>query len=513
MVFNVARAMNGPHFRGDAMTPLTRRDFMKTAGGAAIGAAAVATAQAAPASVAQAVPAAGADGGKRRPNIVFFLIDDFGWADIACNNPATFYDTPNIDRLAARGVRFTSGYAACPVCSPTRASVMTGKNPARLHLTNFLVGNRWPEDSPITPVEWQHWLPLEETTLGDAFKAAGYATGYVGKWHLGNAPYSPEAQGFDFNRGGCQMGAPRTYFDPYKIPNLPDRKPGEYLTDRLADEACGFIEAQKDGPFLLVFAHYAVHIPLQAKAQDVALYEKKRSTLPEPALSVWGEESGRKLRQVQNHATYAAMIKPVDESVGRIMETLARLGLDEQTIVVFFSDNGGLATAEGWPTANLPLRAGKGWLYEGGIREPMIVRWPGVAKEGTVCDHPVVSDDFLPTLLDMAGLPLRPDAHADGRSFAPLLRGDAGFDRGPLFWHYPHYSNQGGCPGGAVRQGPWKLVEHYEDGRLELFNLADDLGETKDLAAAMPDKAGELRALLAAWRERVGAQMPGRKPA
>jgi arylsulfatase A-like enzyme len=409
-------------------------------------------------------------------------------------------------------MRFTDAYAACPVCSPTRASILTGKNPARLHLTNFLVGPRWPEDSPIVPIpDWQKFLPLEEVTIAEALKEAGYATGYVGKWHLGNTPYTPEAQGFDFNKGGCHMGAPKTYFDPYSIPNLPDRKKGEYLTDRLADEAIRFIEAHRDEPFFLYFAHYAVHIPLQAKDDRTAKYAAKAKAMAATDVPEFGQEGRNKVRQVQNHPVYAGMVESVDDSVGRIMKKLADLGVDDNTIIFFFSDNGGLSTAEGWPTSNLPLRAGKGWLYEGGIREPTIIKWPGVTPPGSTCDTPMISDDFYPTILQMAGLRLRPEQHMDGTSLVPLLKGQGGWRRDTLSWHYPHYSNQGSAPAGAIRDGDWKLIEWYEDGRLELYNLRDDLGEANDLATAMPEKARELQKMLAEWRRSVSAQMPARK--
>ena len=478
---------------------------MKDAGLAALGAAGAA-----------ALPRRGCEGEtggppRRKPNIIFILIDDFGWTDLGCYG-STFYDTPHIDRLAATGMRFTDAYAACPVCSPTRASIMTGKHPARLHLTNFLVGNRWPQNAPIRPVQWQHFLPLEEVTIADALKAGGYATGYVGKWHLGNDPYTPEAQGFDYNVAGCHMGAPRTYFDPYKIPKLADRKPGEYLTDRLTEEAERFIEMNQDRPFFLCFAHYAVHIPLQAKKEHIAKYEARKKAAPASDAPVFGTEGDHKVRLVQDHPVYAGMVESMDESVGRIMAQLDRLGLARDTVILFMSDNGGLSTAEGQPTSNLPLRAGKGWLYEGGIREPMIVRWPGVTPPGSTCPVPVISDDFYPTMLQMAGLPLRPKQHMDGTSMVPVLGGEKSLDREAIYWHYPHYSNQGGRPGGAVRAGDWKLIEHYEDGRLELYNLADDLGEKTDLAARVPDKARDLRKMLAAWRDRVGAQMPSPDP-
>ena len=485
------------------MPTVTRRTFTKDVALAALGGAAAALPGCARASVA---PAA-----KGRPNFVFFLIDDFGWKDLGCYG-STFYETPNTDRLAARGTRFTSAYAASPVCSPTRASIMTGKNPARLHLTNFLVGDRWPKDSPIRPVTWQHFLPLEERTLAKALKQAGYATGFVGKWHLGNAPYTPEAHGFDYNKGGCHMGGPATYFDPYRIPNLPDRKKGEYLNDRLTDEAETFLEANRDRPFLLYFAHYAVHIPLQAKKEHADKYAAKKDGLPPAAGPTFGKEGEHKVRLVQDHPVYAGMVQSMDESVGRIMKKLEDLGLDSSTVVFFMSDNGGLSTAEGHPTSNVPLRAGKGWLYEGGIREPMIVRWPGVTREGSTCDVPVISDDFCPTILEMAGLPPGPEPHADGASLVPILTGRGDLRRKALYWHYPHYSNQGGRPSGAVRAGDWKLIEQFEDGRAELYNLKDDLAETSDLATRMPDRARELQRMLAAWRTAVGAQMPAPNP-
>jgi arylsulfatase A-like enzyme len=444
-------------------------------------------------------------------NFLFILIDDLGWADLACYG-SRFHETPHLDRLAADALRFTDAYAASPVSSPTRASILTGKDPARLHLTNFLVGKRWPENGPLRPVAWQHWLPLEEVTIAEALREAGYTCGYVGKWHLGDRPYTPEAQGFDFNRGGCRLGGPPSYFDPYKIPALPDRRPGEYLNDRLADEAEAFLEANRDRPFLLYFAHYAVHIPLQARADLLAKYEAKARAAPRPESEVFGIESGWKQRRVQDHPVYAAMVESVDETVGRMTAALERLGLADRTAVFFFSDNGGLSTAEGWPTSNRPLRAGKGWLYEGGIREPLIVKWPGVTPPGAVSAAPVTSDDFYPTILEMADLEPRPAQHADGLSFAPLLRGGPAPKRDALFFHYPHYSNQGGRPGSAIREGRWKLIESFEDGRLELFDLREDPGEAHDLAARMPDRAGRLRARLAAWRAAVGAQVPGPNP-
>ncbi len=333
----------------------------------------------------------------------------------------------------------------------------------------------------------------------------------IGKWHLGGTNYFPENQGFDLNIAGCQKGSPPSYFSPYRIPTLRDGPKGEYLTDRLTDEALKFIEGAGGKPFLLYLSHHAVHIPLQAKPELVAKYQAKAARLPPPAGPEFRTEGKSQIRQIQNNPVYAAMVQSLDESVGRVMQKLAESGLEENTVVVFTSDNGGVATSEGFPTANLPLRAGKGWHYEGGVREPLVVRWPGFTKPGSVCRAPMISTDYYPTFLEIAGLPLRPQQHVDGVSLVPLLKGGARPDR-PLFWHYPHYSNQGGGPGGAVRAGDFKLIEWFEDMRVELFNLRDDLGEQNDLAAAMPEKVATLRQQLHDWRKTLSAAMPAPNP-
>jgi len=449
------------------------------------------------------------EGPRKKLNFVFFLIDDMGWTDAACFG-SRFYETPNIDRLAAEGMRFTDGYAACPVCSPTRASIMAGKYPARLNLTDWIPGRR---AGKLIPPDYLHHLPLEEVTLGEALKEAGYATGFVGKWHLGGKGYYPEEQGFEVNVGGHERGSPPGgYFSPYRNPKLSDGPKGEYLTDRLTDESLKFIEANRDRPFLLYLSHYAVHTPLQSKKDLADKYAAKAAKLPPPQGPRWGTEGARQVRLVHDHPVYAGMVQSTDESVGRVMRKLEELGLAGNTAVFFMSDNGGLSTSEGHPTSNLPLRAGKGWLYEGGIREPMLVKWPGVTKPGSTCRVPVTSTDFYPTMLEMAGLALRPKQHVDGVSLVPLLKGGASLDRPALYWHYPHYGNQGGSPGGAVRCGDLKLIEFYEDDHVELYNLKDDIGERRDLAAEMPAKAAELRQMLADWRKAVGARMPTPNP-
>ena len=441
-----------------------------------------------------------------RPNLVFILADDLGWRDLGCYG-STFYETPHLDRLAAKGMRFTEAYAACSVCSPTRASILTGKYPARLQLTDWLPGraNR-PDQKLKRPAILDH-LPLEEVTFAGALREAGYRTGFIGKWHLGGPDFFPDKQGFDLNLGGCAKGSPPSYFSPYGIPTLTDGPKGEYLTDRLTDEALKFIAGAAGRPFLLYLSHHAVHTPLQAKPGLLAKYRAKAARLPTPAGPEFLPEGRNQARQIQNQPVYAAMVESLDESVGRVLRKLAELGLEQNTVIVFTSDNGGLSTSEGSPTSNVPLRAGKGWHYEGGVREPLLVRWPGVTRPGSLCQAPMISTDYYPTFLEMAGLPLRPRQHVDGVSLVPLLKGGAPAER-PLFWHYPHYSNQGGGPCGAVRLGDMKLIEWYEDDRVELYNLKNDLGENNDLAAKMPDKAAALRTMLHDWRKTVDATMP-----
>jgi len=454
--------------------------------------------------VSALLPSSGA-AAAQRPNIIFILADDLGWRDLGCYG-STFYETPALDRLSRQGLRFTDAYAACNVCSPTRASILTGKYPARLHLTDWLPGRPDRRDQKLKRPIIVQQLPLEEITIAEALKEAGYATAFIGKWHLGGTNFFPEHQGFDLNIGGCEKGHPPSYFSPYKIPTLPDGPAGEYLTDRLTDEAIKFIESAKEKPFFLYLSHYAVHNPQQAKPELVAKYRAKAAALPTAAGPEFLADSGRQVRQIQNQPVYAAMIQSLDESVGRIMSKLDELKLDKKTIVLFTSDNGGLSTAEGSPTSNTPLRTGKGWNYEGGIREPLLVNWPGVTKPAGLCQQPVISTDYYPTFLEMAGVPLRPQQHRDGVSFAPLCRGKRMAER-PIFWHYPHYSNQGGRPGGAVRLGDYKLLESFEDMSVELFNLKYDLGENHDLASKLPKKTAELRQVLHHWRESVDAQM------
>ena len=430
------------------------------------------------------------------PNVLFILADDLGYMDIGANNPKTFYETPNVDSLARTGMRFTAGYSACCVCSPTRASIMTGKYPPRVGITDYIGRNR---PDRMLPAPNADHLALEEITIAERLRDAGYANFFAGKWHLGAGPFGPGAQGFSPDLvGPGQFFYPGTDFPP------PDKTNDGKTTDRIADEAIRFIDASKDKPFFAYLPFQAVHIPISAKPELIAKYQRKKAAAPPDA---WGHDRNSDVRLVQNHAAYAAMLEQMDSAIGRVLAALDRNGLNERTIVIFTSDNGGLATAEGHPTSNLPLRCGKGWAYEGGVRVPLLIRWPGVAKSGSVSAAPVISNDFYPTILEMLGLPLRPQQHRDGESIVAALRGDSLPER-PLFWHYPHYSNQGGTPHGAVRLGDFKLIEWYEDMSVELFDLKNDPGERRDISKLHPEKVTALRQSLRDWREGVSAQMP-----
>ncbi len=426
---------------------------------------------------------------EERPNIVVILADDLGATDLGVTG-SRFYETPNIDRLAAGGVRFSTAYSACTVCSPTRASLLTGKYPARLHLTDWIAGHVRPKAKLRVPA-WIQQLGTEEVTLAKALKAMGYATGAVGKWHLGGEDFRAQLHGFDVSIAGTPKGQPPSYVSPYKIPTLPDGPKGEYLTDRLAEEASKFIRDHKDKPFFLYLPHFAVHTPLQAKQELVDRYKGKADAA-----------------SAQKNVIYAAMLQSLDEAVGRVLATLEEAGLTKKTLVVFTSDNGGLLPV----TSNLGLRAGKGSAYEGGVRVPAIASWPGRFPGGRVLDVPMITPDWFPTLLDVAGVRWDGIPGVDGVSLLPLLKGAAAPAARTLYWHYPHYHPGGATPHGALREGDWRLVEFFEDGRAELYDLKGDPSEQKDLAAEQPGKLKELREKLAAWRRSVGAQMPTANP-
>ena len=457
-----------------------------------------------------------ADAKPTGPSFVFILVDDLGWTDLGCYG-STFYDTRNVDRLAAGGMRFTNAYAACPVCSPTRASILTGKYPVRTGITDYISprgGNQpaaWKRPTALLPAPYRDRLDHEEVTLAEALRDAGYRTFFAGKWHLGPEGFWPEDQGFEVNKGGWTQGGPyggKKYFSPYGNPRLEDGPAGEHLPDRLATETVRFIEEHRREPFLAYLSFYSVHTPLMARADLREKYETKAKGVEHEGERFRPVGRGRrKARQVQDHAVYGGMVEAMDLAVGKVLDALDRLELTDRTVVFFMSDNGGLSTSEGSPTSNVPLRAGKGWMYEGGIREPMIVRWPGRVRPGSTCDAPVTSTDFYPTILELAGLLPRPRQHVDGVSFVPRLRGEP-MSRGPMFWHYPHYGNQGGAPSGAVRDGIWKLIEWYEDGAVELYRLSDDVGEAHNLAAVHGEKRDELHKKLVDWRQSTGARMP-----
>ena len=436
---------------------------------------------------------------QRRPNVVLILIDDYGWKDTGYNG-STFYETPNIDRLARSGMVFTNGYSASPVCSPTRAAIMTGKYPARLHLTAHLQGasNRFHFTKVLQP-NARLELPLEEVTIAELLRRQGYRTACIGKWHLGKTGFLPSDQGFDVSLAGDEAGSTSSFFYPDWKRKIPlEGRPGEYLTDRLTDLAVDFMRSSKDRPFFLYLPHFAVHTPIQGKPGKVSKYDAKS-----------------RRENPQNYGEYAAMIESMDESVGRVLDALKELGLEDDTLVIFSGDNGGVTSRE-WKdrpiTSNLPLRLGKGHLYEGGIRVPTIVRWPRVAKAGSASHEPVVSYDYAPTIADAAGLPGGGQPAMDGRSFLPLLRGAPALGRRDNFWHYPHYSPQLGRPSAAIRRGDDKLILFFEDNHLELYNLKGDIGETANLAGAQPAKAAELRRRLEEWLRETKAQLPAPNP-
>ncbi len=454
-----------------------------------------------------------------QPNIVFILIDDMGWADIESFG-SSFYETPNIDRLAREGMKFTDAYASCPVSSPTRASIMSGKYPARVGVTQYIGGNG---KGRLLGAPYIDHLPQSETSVASALGEGGYQTWHVGKWHLGGDEYYPDKHGFDVNIGGCYAGCPRTYFSPWNLPTIENGPEGQYLDDKLGDEAARLIrQRDPDRPFFLNMNFYLVHVPLQAPQPLIDKYQAKAKALGLDGLQAVEEGEFHPVehkrdkrvvrRLIQSHPVYAAMVEILDNNVGKILDALEEQGLADDTLVIFTSDNGGLSTSEGSPTCNAPLHEGKGWMYEGGTREPTLMRWPKVIRPGSQCEVPITSPDFYPTFLDVAGLDLRPEQHVDGVSIAPLLHGDNQLDRDAIFWHYPHYSNQGGTPGCSVRMGDWKLIEFFEDGKLELYNLRDDISEQNDLAATDPQRVSQMHDRLKAWREEIEAIEPQPNP-
>ncbi len=424
-----------------------------------------------------------------KPNFLFILADDMGWRDPSCYGHE-FQETPHIDELCSQGMKFTDAYGACPVCSPTRASIFSGQYPARVGITDFITGHWRPYEKLRVPINRTQYLPLEIETIAEALKPAGYTSGMFGKWHLGWGKHIPTNQGFDKQR---VTSGPHYKFRTNPQDEVPpDLNQADYLTD----ECINFLEANKDNPFCCFVTHFAVHIPLQADKDLILKYANK----PVPDSGV-------------NNPVYAAMVAHVDRSVGRIMQKLDDLNLTENTVVVFFSDNGGLRqtfTGRGpIVSTNAPLRDEKGTLYEGGIREPLIIRWPGKIEAGSVCETPVSSVDFYPTFLDMAKAN-KPDQTLDGESLVPLIQQKGDLQRDAIYWHYPHYHHS--VPAGAIRQGDYKLIEFYDDNPLELYNLKTDISETINLAESKPELAKELQQKLARWRKEVNAAMPVENP-
>lgn len=429
-------------------------------------------------------------------NVVLILVDDMGITDLGCYG-SKFFETPNVDQLAREGVKFTESYASCTVCSPTRAALLTGKSPARLHITDWIPGEDHPKAKLKIP-DWTKYLPLEEITLAEQLKASGYATISIGKWHLtpglkeGDEAYYPDKQGFDVNIGGYHRGQPASYFSPYHNPVLTDGPKGEFLTDREAAEAVKFIEANKDKPFFVYLPHYAVHDPLGGKPEYIEKFKAKAATMPESK---------------QHNATYAALVKSVDDALGTIRTALKRLNLDDHTIIIFTSDNGGKMAY----TDNSPYRAGKGSAYEGGVRVPLIVYWPNVTKAGTTEATPVISHDLYPTVLSMTAVkPLQ--SLVDGADLTPLIKNTGKLDRDALYWHYPHYHGGGSTPHSAIRSGDYRLVHFYEDNHDELYKLTDNASESPNIADQEPARTKSLRERLESWLKSVDAQLPTPNP-
>ncbi len=485
-------------------------------------------------------------------NVIFFLVDDLGWSDVGCYG-SEFYETPNIDRLAQEGVKFSQAYASCHVCSPSRASILTGKYPARLGLTDWLPGRKEFPFQKLKNAEIPQHLSHGETTLAEALRGHGYRTAIIGKWHLGEAGSTPLDHGFDYRITSWNKGWPLTYHAPFKLADMEGAADGEYLTDYLTDRTLAYIEANKDAPFFIYLSHFAVHDPIQGRADLVRKYAEKlalmeASSAP-PYILEGNPDSSRqysrreldsmlrlpayagfdllpnrivKIKQRQDNIQFAAMVESMDESLGRILDKLDELGLADNTVIIFTSDNGGMAAAnfgnpkkhipeealdKQFSTANLPLRGAKGWLYEGGIRVPAIVKYPAAARAGATSETPIINTDFYPSVLDMLGLPPLPRQHLDGRSFADVLAGKARKSDTPLYWHFPHYSNHGlQSPGAAIRYGDYKLISYFENGTVQLFDLANDLGEQHDLSRSKSGKARKMKRMLEAWQRKVGAQ-------
>ncbi len=450
------------------------------------------------------------------PNVVFILVDDLGWMDLGCYG-SSFYDTPELDLFAEQAVRFTSAYSASPVCSPTRASLMTGHHPVRVNITDWIPGfqSENAHDSLLETPQDIHNMPLEELTIAELFQNQGYKTFFAGKWHLGESEaYWPEFQGFDINIGGNHKGSPtfpggKGYYSPYGNPRMEDGPEGEYLTDRLTEEAIRFIDASGNQPFFLYLSFYTVHTPIQGCSAYDDLYRQRSLALPDSGRMLTLEEHMGITRTNQSDYRYAAMVRSMDANVGRLLSKLEESGLLEETIIIFTSDNGGLTTTKnGGPTSVLPLRAGKGWCYEGGIRVPLLISYPGILHPGRVSHQPVISTDLFSTLLELADIECPEGLKSDGISLLPFLENPDALEERSLVWHYPHYHGSTWSPGSAIRLGSWKLVEFYEDGHVELYDLEKDLSESKNLSSALPELADSLKREMHRLLDEMGAAYP-----
>jgi arylsulfatase A-like enzyme len=460
----------------------------------------------------------------KQPNLILFLIDDLGWSDIGANG-STFHETPHIDQLAKDGAIFSDAYAASPVCSPSRASILTGKYPSRINVS-YISGTTGPKGKgyKLTAPQPDGFIAYNEISIAEALRSHAYKTVHIGKWHLQNhtdlgTAHFPEKHGFDINIAGFRMGQPGSYYFPFKsdkhpstnVPSLEDGKEGDYLTDTLTDRAISFIKKNKDQPFFINLWYYTVHTPIQAKKSKLAKYQKKAKDLGYPqkhkdGIPVWDSVT----RKRQDSPSYACMVESMDENIGRVLQTLRNQDLEKDTLVIFFSDNGGLSTGSGpnLPTSCLPLRAGKAWLYEGGIRVPLIMKFPGKIKAGTKILEPVVGTDLYPSILDLLDLPLIPDQHRDGESVKPLLTGKKSLNREAIYFHFPHYHHINSMgPSGAIRKGDFKLIEVFETGNYELYNVRKDINEDHDLASKMPKLVDELANKLKQWRKNSNARM------
>ena len=453
---------------------------------------------------------------QQKPNVVFILADDLGYHDLSCMG-SKYYETPHIDRIAKEGVVFSQGYAACQVCSPSRAAIMTGKYPARLGITDWIgakTGEAWREHNrhdKLLPAENNDHLPFEDVSLAEAMQAGGYQTFFAGKWHIGNEGSYPEDHGFNINKGGWEKGSPiGGFFAPWTNPRLEYRDTGENLTLRLAEETAQFIREKKDQPFFAFLSFYAVHGPIQCTQEKWKKYRDKAERMG-TADSGFEMERHLPIRRTQDNPVYAGLVEAMDDAVGIVLQTLDELGLEDNTVVIFTSDNGGVASGDAFSTSNLPLRGGKGYQWEGGIREPYFIKAPVVASPGTQNPTPVSGIDFYPTILDLAGISTPVGHHIDGVSLLPALKGESIAAR-PLYWHYPHYGNQGGDPSAILRDGDWKLIHYFEDDRRELYNLLTDLSESQDLAASHLDRVSSMGQQLEQWLQDVGARVPTPDP-